>query len=255
MFTLYFFLATLAIVSSSKCPEDPLVCLLNRQQKSDSPLFTSLALQESNDQLIQQQQQQIQQHSTGEGRHHHHRHIENQHQHHQDGRFSLNDTQTAGCGENQTLNSTNGCQKCSKCPKNGIILRNCSTSHDTICTCERGSYLDVLTYSCKPCSPCGRGFGVWKRCTRHRDTQCSPCAPGFYSGVSSNELACSPCDKCTSNQIMLQECSRNENTVCIGKLLKYMYMYMVYILFFLFLSDLFFLSLSTYLPVIFTLER
>ena len=221
MFTLHlYFLATLAIVSSSKCPEDPLACLFKKH--SESQFFTSITLQESNedrstDETIEGQSgQQLPQH------HHQHQHQHHQQQqqlHHQDGRFSLNDTQAAGCGgENQSSNATSGCHKCSKCPKNGKVLRSCSTSHDTICICERGTYLDILAYECKPCSPCPHGHGVWKKCNRHHDTVCRSCMPGFYSGVISNELGCSPCDKCTSNQIMLQECSRIENTVCIGKL-------------------------------------
>ena len=214
MFTFHlFFLAILAIVSSSKCPEDPLACFFKSQ--SDSPFFTSITLQDSNEEKSTGEtiegHQQLPQQLSNQQQH------QQQQIHHQDGRFSLNDTQTAGCDENQTLSGTNSCQKCSKCPKNGKVLRSCSTSHDTICICERGTYLDILAYECKPCSPCKHGHGVWKKCNRHHDTVCRPCMPGFYSAVISNELACSPCDKCTSNEIMLQECSRIENTVCIGK--------------------------------------
>lgn len=216
----YLLIVPLATVTCSKCPGDPLACLLRNHQSSSQ--FISIKLQETSgssdsgdttgvDSLLfsggHGHQERGQQTSSSEG----------ETGVHPDGRFSLNDTQAAGCGDDQTANGTNGCRKCSSCPKNGRMIRSCSRDHDTVCLCERGSYLDILAYECKPCSPCAHGSGVFRKCNRHRDTECRPCMPGFYSAVLSNELSCTLCDTCTSNQIMLQECSRIENTVCIGK--------------------------------------
>ena len=218
----YLLIVPLATVTCSKCPGDPLACLL-RSHPSTSQ-FISIKLQEASDSSDSGE-------TTGDsissgGKHSHlHGHQERTHQIstsegetgvHPDGRFSLNDTQAAGCGDHLTSNGTNGCKKCSSCPRNGKVIRSCSRDHDTVCLCERGSYLDILAYECKPCSPCAHGSGVFRKCNRHRDTECRPCMPGFYSAVLSNELSCALCDTCTSNQIMLQECSRIENTVCIG---------------------------------------
>lgn len=134
-----------------------------------------------------------------------------------DGKFSLNDTQPVGCGENQTSSSGGkSCKKCSVCPKNGLLLRKCNSSQDTQCVCGKGSYLNVMNYECKPCSSCPHGFGVWRQCNRNRNTVCRKCPPGTYSGVLSGTLGCILCSTCRSDQVMLQECSRIQDTVCVG---------------------------------------
>lgn len=217
----YLLIVPLSTAWSSKCPEDPFACLLRGHHTNSQ--FISIKLQEANNGDTEVSSGRDSD-SLSSGASHPHR---RSHQVspseagdtsvHQDGRFSLNDTQAAGCGEEQTSNGTNGCKKCSSCPKNGKVIRSCSPEHDTMCMCERGTYLDILAYECKPCSPCAHGSGVFRKCNRHRDTECRPCMPGFYSAVLSNELSCTLCDTCTSNQIMLQECSRIENTVCIGE--------------------------------------
>lgn len=134
-----------------------------------------------------------------------------------DGKFSLNDTQPVGCGEDQTTSSGGkSCKKCSVCPKNGLLLRKCNSSQDTQCVCGKGSYLNVMNYECKPCSSCPHGFGVWRQCNRNRNTVCRKCPPGTYSGVLSGTLGCILCSTCRSDQVMLQECSRIQDTVCVG---------------------------------------
>lgn len=174
-------------LASAKCPDDPLDCL----SRHDSPPDLLL---DHEDQLMLATTPDVA--AT-------------------DGRFSLNDTQA--CTENQTLADGKSCSKCSKCPKNGVLLRSCNSTHDTQCMCERGSYLSILEYECKACSACPHGHGVWKKCTRYRDTKCRQCPPGSYSGVMSNQMGCVLCSTCQSHQIMLQECSRIQNTVCVGE--------------------------------------
>lgn len=138
-----------------------------------------------------------------------------------DGRFSLNDTLESGCGENQTHfmspeNKTILCRKCSVCPKNGLLLRQCDSRQDTQCVCEKGTYLSVVDYECKSCSPCPDGYGVWRQCFRNRNTVCRKCPPGTYSGVLSGTLGCILCSSCRSDQLMLQECTRHQDTICVG---------------------------------------
>ena len=180
---------TILSVAAAKCPDDPLDCLTRPEAgdelflEPDDVLMLSSAPSSSAS----------------------------------DARFSLNDTQAAGCAENQTLAADKSCKKCSQCPKNGIQLRSCDSSHDTQCMCEKGSYLSILEYECKACSACPHGFGVWKQCTRYRDTKCRQCPPGSYSGVMSNQMGCVLCSTCELHQIMLQECSRVQNTVCVGE--------------------------------------
>ena len=58
-------------------------------------------------------------------------------------------------------------------------------------------------------------LGVWKTCRLTRNTVCRKCPPGTYSGV----LGCVLCTSCRSDQVMLQECSPIQDTVCVGKLI------------------------------------
>lgn len=181
------------------CPQDPLECLIKWRATSTSSIdqnnrMTNIIPEdhlESADETVHSDQ-------------------------HSDGIFSLNDTQAEGCKENQTLTSDKICKKCSKCPKNGVVLRSCNSTHDTKCSCPNGSYLSVLEYECKPCSSCPYGQ-VYKRCTRYRDTKCGQCPPGFFYGSYANQMGCLQCSRCHNDQIMLQECTKSQNTVCLGE--------------------------------------
>lgn len=177
----------------AKCPDDPLDCLSRPDPRPDMLL-------DHEDLLMLAASADVAADATAT-----------------DGRFSLNDTQTAACADNQTLADGKSCSKCSKCPKNGVLLRSCNSTYDTQCMCEKGSYLSILEYECKACSACPHGHGVWKKCTRYRDTKCRQCPPGSYSGVMSDQMGCVLCSTCQSHQIMLQECSRIQNTVCVGE--------------------------------------
>lgn len=109
------------------------------------------------------------------------------------------------------------CKKCTVCPKRAIEARTCNATHDTVCLCDRGDFFNALSYECKPCSPCPHGWGVWRVCTRNRNTVCRKCPPGTYSGVLSGSMGCVLCSSCRPDQVMLQECSRIQDTVCIGE--------------------------------------
>ena len=195
------YLMVLSIIASTlaKCPEDPFDCLIRseiQENKLDIDTPNGEATKTSNEVALSGPEVDL----TA------------------DGRFSLNDTQPAGCGENQTsAEGGKNCKKCSVCPKNGLLLRKCNSSQDTQCVCGKGSYLSVMNYECKSCSTCPHGFGVWRQCNRNRNTVCRKCPPGTYSGVLSGTLGCVLCSTCRSDQVMLQECSRIQDTVCVGE--------------------------------------
>jgi len=107
------------------------------------------------------------------------------------------------------------CRKCTVCPKRAIELRACNKTHDAICVCERGDYFSALTYECKTCNPCPHGFGVSRTCTRNRDTVCRKCPPETFSAIISGTMGCEMCTKCRTDQILLQECSPIQDTVCL----------------------------------------
>lgn len=185
---IFLFSVLLSLLSvHAKCPDDPLDCLSRSEVRNELLL--------DRDDLLMAAPTDAAADAT-------------------DTRFSLNDTQATPCANNT---SDKSCVRCSKCPKNGVQLRSCNSTHDTQCMCEKGSYLSILDYECKACSACPHGFGVWKKCTRYRDTKCRQCPPGSYSGVMSNQMGCVLCSTCESHQIMLQECSRIQNTVCVGE--------------------------------------
>jgi len=207
--------AMLASIVETKCPSDPADCLRPHPDPSKEDLLEEIKA--SLQQLAASSRGQQQVSSIG-GHHHHH--------------FSLNDTLGIECGENTTKvvtstdttvsgqessSTTPKCKKCSKCPKNGILVRSCNATHDTLCTCPHGWFLSVLDYECKPCSDCPPGHGVWRTCNRYRDTKCRACPPGSYSGQSSGQMGCLLCTSCQPHQIMLQECSKIQNTVCVDK--------------------------------------
>jgi len=211
--------AMLASIVETKCPSDPADCLRPHPDPSKEDLLEEIKA--SLQQLAASSRGQQQVSSIG-GHHHHH--------------FSLNDTLGIECGENTTKvvtstdttvsgqessSTTPKCKKCSKCPKNGILVRSCNATHDTLCTCPHGWFLSVLDYECKPCSDCPPGHGVWRTCNRYRDTKCRACPPGSYSGQSSGQMGCLLCTSCQPHQIMLQECSKIQNTVCVGEYTDY----------------------------------
>lgn len=196
LLAIYLIILSIISTSFSKCPEDPFDCLIRSEIQENKLDIDSQPTKASNEVALSGPEVDLS----------------------IDGRFTLNDTQPIGCGEDQT--STEGgknCKKCSVCPKNGLLLRKCNSSQDTQCVCGKGSYLSVMTYECKPCSSCPHGFGVWRQCNRNRNTVCRKCPPGTYSGVLSGTLGCILCSTCRSDQVMLQECSRIQDTVCVGK--------------------------------------
>lgn len=133
------------------------------------------------------------------------------------------DTSSGGNDTMEVVNSKHSlpCKKCTVCPKGAVELRQCNSTQDAVCVCEKGDYFSALTYECKTCNPCPHGYGVARLCTRNRNTVCRQCPPGTFSGMSagtlSGMLGCILCTSCRPDQVMLQECSRIQDTVCIGK--------------------------------------
>ena len=111
-------------------------------------------------------------------------------------------------------NSTQSCHKCRRCPKGAYLIRHCSKKHDSICSCGKGFFLSIVDKECKLCKECPNGYGVWRQCSRTRNTVCRKCPSDTFS--SSNYLGCIKCKKCKSNEILLQECTPGQDTVCIG---------------------------------------
>lgn len=188
------------VVLSAKCPEDPLACILlqsvdtdkNQEAKAEqaSHLFEDLSraaiassnAAESNSEAI----------------------------------VSAQSNETF-CVGNATGDAR--CRKCTSCPKHALVLRACSAKHDALCVCRQGHYWSALTsqrnFECKPCKACAAGTGILRPCTRNRNTVCQRCPVGTFSTGDGN---CVICSSCRNDQLLLQECSSLQDTVCIGKL-------------------------------------
>ena len=126
---------------------------------------------------------------------------------------------TTECIEGKTfrLNLFESCRTCRKCPKGANIFRNCSKNRDTICSCKKGFFFYIGNNECKLCKKCPAGYGVWRHCSRTRNTYCRRCPSDTFSSVSSSTLGCITCKTCKSNEILLQECTAGQDTVCVGK--------------------------------------
>ncbi|XP_060767076.1 tumor necrosis factor receptor superfamily member 11B-like [Neoarius graeffei] len=67
------------------------------------------------------------------------------------------------------------------------------------------------------CNRCGPGFRLQQHCTETRPTKCQPCNDGFYTKYWNYIYDCLPCDWCSSDEVMVQECTRSSNRVCACK--------------------------------------
>ncbi|RWS17414.1 tumor necrosis factor receptor superfamily member 16-like protein [Dinothrombium tinctorium] len=118
-------------------------------------------------------------------------------------------------GETFAVAFNETCRKCSQCPKDAHLVQKCTLTQDSLCACEKGFFLSTVSNECKPCTPCPHGWGVWRQCSRNRNAVCRKCPPGTYSGVLSGTLGCFLCKSCRSDQILLQECSPIQDTICV----------------------------------------
>lgn len=54
-------------------------------------------------------------------------------------------------------------------------------------------------------------------CTWNSDTQCQACPSGFWSATTEDSVKCVPCQTCTSDEVVVKECSVSSDTVCCPK--------------------------------------
>ncbi|XP_022241082.1 tumor necrosis factor receptor superfamily member 16-like isoform X1 [Limulus polyphemus] len=131
------------------------------------------------------------------------------------------ETQCVPCRSGDTFSTTSDdetvCIKCSECPENSRLIEKCNATHDIQCACEKGFYMDTEEKFCKHCELCSHGWGVARQCSATKNTMCRKCPPGTYSGLLSGTLGCELCTTCHESQIMLQECTPIQDTICIDK--------------------------------------
>ncbi|MCJ8742966.1 hypothetical protein PDJAM_G00088280 [Pangasius djambal] len=64
------------------------------------------------------------------------------------------------------------------------------------------------------CGRCPPGFHLHTHCTETQHTVCRPCDVGFYTAYWNYISDCLPCSWCSSDQVVVQECTRSSNRVC-----------------------------------------
>ncbi|XP_026803128.3 tumor necrosis factor receptor superfamily member 6B [Pangasianodon hypophthalmus] len=64
------------------------------------------------------------------------------------------------------------------------------------------------------CNRCPPGFHLRTHCTETQPTACQPCDVGFYTAYWNYISDCLPCSWCSSDHVVVQECTRSSNRVC-----------------------------------------
>ncbi|XP_076374217.1 tumor necrosis factor receptor superfamily member 16-like isoform X2 [Tachypleus tridentatus] len=133
---------------------------------------------------------------------------------------STEETQCVPCRSGDIFSTASDdetvCVKCSECPKNSRLVKKCNATHDVECACEKGFYMDTKEKACKHCELCSHGWRVARQCFATINTVCRKCPPGTYSGLLSGTLGCELCITCRESQVILQECTPIQDTICIA---------------------------------------
>lgn len=108
------------------------------------------------------------------------------------------------------------CKQCATCGETThFIIHPCNETHNTLCGCPVGSYYDPEADQCKLCDLCPAGWGAWHRCTMKQSTICTQCKSNVtFSDKMDSYSMCKACTQCSDMEVMLQECSVTEDTIC-----------------------------------------
>ncbi|XP_006008800.1 tumor necrosis factor receptor superfamily member 6B [Latimeria chalumnae] len=104
------------------------------------------------------------------------------------------------------------CRYCNVfCGENQVETRQCSATHNRVCECQPGYYLNFEF--CMKHSTCPPGYGVSKPGDANADTKCDPCLPGHFAASSSK-----PCRRhtdCASSGLEVNvPGTRSHDTLC-----------------------------------------
>ncbi|OCT77124.1 tumor necrosis factor receptor superfamily member 11B isoform X2 [Xenopus laevis] len=101
-------------------------------------------------------------------------------------------TECAPCPSNHysdTWNSNTECYFCNVvCKELQYIKQECNGTHNRLCECAAGLYLDLEF--CVPHKECHPGYGVVQEGTPESDTVCRPCPEGTFSDATSATARC-----------------------------------------------------------------
>ncbi|XP_049629417.1 tumor necrosis factor receptor superfamily member 11B [Suncus etruscus] len=108
------------------------------------------------------------------------------------------------------------CLYCSPvCKELQYVKQECNATHNRVCECEEGRYLDLEF--CIKHRPCPPGFGVLHPGTPERNTVCKRCPDGFFSNETSYKAPCRRHTNCSDFGLHLtQRGNATHDNICSG---------------------------------------
>ncbi|XP_029447794.1 tumor necrosis factor receptor superfamily member 11B isoform X2 [Rhinatrema bivittatum] len=109
-------------------------------------------------------------------------------------------TECAPCATNhysEYWHYSEECQYCNGlCKELQYVKQECNSTHNRVCECIEGWYLELEF--CLRHRKCPLGFGVVQPGTPDSDTICRRCSKGFFSNETSATAACQPHTNCNA---------------------------------------------------------
>nr|XP_030869978.1 tumor necrosis factor receptor superfamily member 11B [Gorilla gorilla gorilla] len=108
------------------------------------------------------------------------------------------------------------CLYCSPvCKELQYVKQECNRTHNRVCECKEGRYLEIEF--CLKHRSCPPGFGVVQAGTPERNTVCKRCPDGFFSNETSSKAPCRKHTNCSVFGLLLtQKGNATHDNICSG---------------------------------------
>ncbi|OWK04279.1 TNFRSF11B [Cervus elaphus hippelaphus] len=115
-----------------------------------------------------------------------------------------------------TWHTSDECLYCSPvCKELQYVKQECNRTHNRVCECEEGRYLELEF--CLKHRSCPPGFGVLHPGTPERNTVCKRCPDGFFSNETSSKAPCRKHTNCSAFGLLLtQKGNATHDNICSG---------------------------------------
>nr|3URF_Z Chain Z, Tumor necrosis factor receptor superfamily member 11B [Homo sapiens] len=106
------------------------------------------------------------------------------------------------------------CLYCSPvCKELQYVKQECNRTHNRVCECKEGRYLEIEF--CLKHRSCPPGFGVVQAGTPERNTVCKRCPDGFFSNETSSKAPCRKHTNCSVFGLLLtQKGNATHDNIC-----------------------------------------